>query len=165
MEITAEWHPLGSGDLEALCAIAAAAHPNLPERVEVFAEKLRLFPEGCLKFTLGGRMAGYGLSHPWALNSAPRLDAFMGPLPEAPGCLYIHDVALLPAASGRGAAHAFARHAEALARDRGLRRLALVSVYGTARLWARMGFKAARPAGLDLAGYGSEAEYMVKELI
>lgn len=165
MEITAEWHPLDAGDLDELCRIAAFAHPNLPERVEVFAEKLRLFPEGCRKFLLGGRMTGYGLSHPWALNAAPRLDAFLGPLPGDPGCLYLHDVALLPAARGRGAAHAFARHAEGLARDRGLRRLALVSVYGTARLWARMGFKAARPAGLDLAGYGPEAEYMVKELI
>jgi len=165
MEITAEWHPLEAGDLDELCAIAGIAHPNLPERVEVFAEKLRLFPEGCLKFLLNGRMAGYGLSHPWALNAAPRLDAFLGPLPEAPGCFYIHDVALLPAARGRGAAHAFARHAEALARDRGLRRLALVSVYGTARLWARMGFRPARPAGLDLAGYGPDAEYMVKELV
>lgn len=165
MEITAEWHPLAAGDLDELCVIAAVAHPSLPERVEVFAEKLRLFPEGCLKFLLDGRMAGYGLSHPWALNAAPRLDAFLGPLPEAPGCFFIHDVALLPAARGRGAAHAFARHAEALARDLGLRRLALVSVYGTARLWARMGFRPARPAGLDLAGYGPDAEYMVKELI
>jgi len=165
MEITAEWHPLGAGDLDELCAIAAFAHPDLPERVEVFAEKLRLFPEGCLKFLLGGRMAGYGLSHPWALNAVPRLDAFLGPLPAAPGCLFIHDVALLPAARGRGAAHAFARHAEALARDRGLRRLALVAGYGPARLWARLGFRPARPAGLDLSGYGQDAEYMVKELV
>lgn len=163
MEITGEWSPLGAGDLGGLCEIAALAHPDLPERVEVFGEKLRLFPAGCLKYSLGGRMAGYGLAHPWELHSAPKLDAFLGALPPEPGCVYIHDVALRPEARGRGAAAAFVRHAEGLARERGLRALALVSVYGTAPLWGRLGF---RPDdGPDLAGYGKDARYMVRRLV
>lgn len=156
---------MAAADLGELCAIAALAHPGLPERPEVFGEKLRLFPEGCLKFLLGGRMAGYGLAHPWALETAPALDAFLGPLPQEPGCVYIHDVALLPAARGRGGAAAFARHAEGLALNRGIRALALVSVYGTWPLWGRLGFRPALPAGLDLGGYGRDAQYMVRRLV
>jgi GNAT superfamily N-acetyltransferase len=158
----AGWLPLEHADLPALGAIAARLHPGLPERPEVFAEKLRLFPGGCLKFTAGGAMAGYGLAHPWALGAAPRLDSFLGALPETPGCLYVHDVAVLPGARGLGASVNFMGRMERLARDGGLGALALVSVYGTAPLWERFGFAAA--PGPELASYGPGAVYMVKKL-
>jgi len=162
MENTAEWQALTAADLAVLCGIAGRVHPALPERAEVFAEKLRLFPAGCLKWVSGGRMAGYGLAHPWALNSAPGLDAFMYALPGNAGCLYIHDVALLPEARGQGAARAFVLYAERLARGRGLGALALVSVYGTGPLWESCGFRPAGTAATGLASYGPGAEYMVR---
>lgn len=62
MEIATGWRTLTAEDLAGLCGIAGQAHAELPERAEVLAEKLRLFPEGCLKYLLGGRMAGYGLA-------------------------------------------------------------------------------------------------------
>lgn len=156
----AGWAPLTPADLPALCAAAALLHPGLPERPEVFAEKLRLSPEGCRKFVLDGALAGYALSHPWG-DGVPPLDEFLGGLPAAPACLYIHDVALLPAARGRGAAASFTDYAAALARRLGLPRLALVSVYGTAPLWARCGFGPA-PCAADLSSYGPGAVYMAR---
>ena len=158
----AEWLPLTAADLPQLCSIAARVHPGLPERDEVFAEKTRLFPDGALKLVRGGLMSGYGLAHPWALGTAPELDAFLGALPERPDCLYIHDVALLPSARGAGAAEAFVARMETLARARGIAALALVSVYGTAYFWGRFGFAAAE--GPDLASYGEGAAYMVRRL-
>lgn len=159
----AAWLPLAEGDLAALCAAAARLHPGLPERPEVFAEKLRLCPEGCRKLEAGGALAGYAIGHPWTLGSAPKLDAFLGALPAAPDCFYIHDVAVLPAARGLGAAAAYVDYAAGLARGRGLRALALVSVYGTAPLWARLGFAPA--AGPGLASYGPGAVYMTRPLV
>lgn len=157
----AVWLRLGEEDLGALCAAAALLHPGLPERREVFAEKLRLCPEGCRKLAAGGSLAGYAIGHPWTLGSAPGLDAFLGGLPAAPDCFYIHDVAVLPAARGGGAAAAYVAYAAALARSRGLRALALVSVYGTAAFWARLGFAPA--AGPGLASYGPGAAYMTRD--
>ncbi|MGY3074279.1 hypothetical protein ACVWZZ_000650 [Bradyrhizobium sp. LM6.10] len=36
------WRPARASDLPAISAIAARIHPDLPERPEVFAEKMRL---------------------------------------------------------------------------------------------------------------------------
>ena len=69
-------------------------HVGLGERPEVFAEKLRLYPQGCLALALGERVAGYVFSHPWRIGDAPPLDAFLGALPASPDCLYLHDIAI-----------------------------------------------------------------------
>ena len=159
-----DWLPLTDADIGEVFAAAARLHPGLPERAEVLAEKLRLFPAGCRKLAAAGRLAGYGLAHPWTLGSAPKLDAFLGALPAAPGCLYLHDVAILPEARGRGAAGAYVDYLGRVAGELGLRRLALVSVYGTAPLWEKLGF-AAVPAGAPpLPSYGPSAAYMLKPL-
>ncbi len=157
------WLPLTPADLDAVCAVAGRAHADLPERPEVFAEKLRLFPGGCFKLALGVTVTGYALMHPWPAGSAPKLDAFIGALPPDAGVLYLHDVAMLPEARGRGAARAIVDIAAKLARSRGLAGLALVSVHGTAALWERLGFR--RAAGPDLSSYGGTAVYMTRGLL
>lgn len=164
MDAAFDWLPLTDGDMDGVCAVAARLHPGLPERAEVLAEKLRLFPAGCRKLAAGGRLAGYGLAHPWTLGSAPKLDAFLGALPAAPDCLYLHDVAILPEARGRGAAGAYVEYLGRVAGELGLRRLALVSVYGTAPLWTRFGFAPVSAGVPPLASYGPSAVYMVKTL-
>lgn len=157
-----EWLALESVDIAAVCEIAGRLHPGLPERHEVFAEKLRLFPEGCRKLLLGGAMAGYGLGHPWTLGCAPKLDAFLERLPASPNCLYLHDVAILPEARGRNAAGAYVVYLEDLARRLGLGQLALVSVYGTVPLWEKLGFKTVAAGAPPLPSYGPTAAYMLK---
>ncbi len=158
-----EWLPLEAGDMPAVLAIAGRLHPELPERLEVLAEKRRLFPAGCRKLVLDGAMAGYGLAHPWRLNAAPKLNSFLERLPANPECLYLHDVAVLPDARG-GAAGVYLACLEGLARELGLGRLALVSVYGTVPLWEKLGFKTATAGAPPLPSYGPTAAYMVKQL-
>ncbi len=163
MDDAFDWLPLTGGDIAEVFAAAARLHPALPERAEVLAEKLRLFPDGCRKFAAGGRLAGYGLAHPWTLGSAPKLDSFLGALPAAPDCLYLHDVAILPEARGRGAAGSYVGYLEGLARKLGFRHLTLVSVYGTVPLWEKLGFTVVSAGAPPLPSYGPSAVYMVKQ--
>jgi GNAT superfamily N-acetyltransferase len=160
------WRPARTSDLAAICAIAAQIHPDLPEHPEVFAEKMRLYPDGCRVLIAGEDIAGYGLAHPWTQNRIAPLDGFLERLPEDADCLYVHDVAVLPNFRG-GAARDYVAAVEQLARASHIATLALVSVYATRPLWERLGF---RPVTADaelrakLASYGESATYMLRDL-
>lgn len=157
------WRPVEAADLAAIDAISETLHPGLPERPEVLAEKLRLFPEGGLALVTAGAVVGYGVAHPWTLGDAPKLDRCLGALPGAPDCLFIHDVAVLPAARGHRAAAAFVARMRVIARARGIGTLALVSVYDTRPMWIGLGFSVVDdPAQApDVSAYGAVARYMV----
>ena len=163
MTIAPQWIPLLKSDGAEVDRIAKLIHPTLPERKEVLLEKIRLFPGGCFKFVFNGQMAGYGISHPWALCSVPPLDDFLRALPANPDCIYIHDVAVLPEARGHTAAGKFIEKISAVAKRMHIKRLACVSVYGTHVLWARFGFRITESC-LDLATYGDRAKYMIADL-
>jgi hypothetical protein len=81
-----EWRRMHRRDLPAVEAIAEIAHRDHPEDPEVFAERLRLPPEGCLIVERGCDRLGYVLSHPWAYLRPPDLNARLGgvPLPRSP---------------------------------------------------------------------------------
>ena len=157
------WQPLLLSDVDDVNAIACSIHPDLPERPEVFAEKLRLFPQGCRKLVGGRRIAGYGISHPWVLRAVPPLDKFLHCLPDRPQCLFIHDVAVLPDARGKGAAAEFVLYVKGIARSRSIPSVALVSVYDTDALWKGLGFHVVQDPELEtkLASYGPAAKYMM----
>ncbi|RBP12242.1 acetyltransferase (GNAT) family protein [Roseiarcus fermentans] len=161
-----DWRPLAEADLGDVDRIAAAAHTGLDERPAVFAEKLRLYPRGCLALDGPGGVLGYAFSHPWTLGDAPGLDAFLGALPASPDCLYLHDLALSKSARGRGAAGAAIARLAAIAAAEALAAMALVSVHGTGPYWAHAGFADERHPGLaaKLAAYGESARYMTRRL-
>ncbi|WP_440641134.1 GNAT family N-acetyltransferase [Bradyrhizobium sp. PUT101] len=160
------WRPAHPSDLPAIGAIAARIHPELPEGPEVFAEKMRLYPDGCRVLVAGDEIAGYGLAHPWKQHQIPPLDRFLERLPGDADCLYVHDIAVLPDRRG-GVARAYMTAIAELARASGIATLALVSVYTTRPLWERLGF---RPVAADaalrakLASYGEGATYMLRDL-
>ncbi|UWU90240.1 GNAT family N-acetyltransferase [Bradyrhizobium sp. CB1015] len=160
------WRPARTSDLAAISAIAARIHPGLPERPEVLAEKMRLYPDGCRVLAADDEIAGYGLAHPWKQNHIPPLDGFLRNLPEDADCLYVHDVAVLPDRRG-GVAREYMVMIEELARASSIATLALVSVYATRPLWEHLGF---RPVTMDaelrakLASYGQGATYLLRDL-
>jgi GNAT superfamily N-acetyltransferase len=160
------WRPAAASDLLDIQRIGDQIHPNLHERPEVFAERLQLFPEGCFALVRNQRVVGYGLSHPWFLNSIPPLDQLLGRIPQSPECLLIHDVAVLPHARGHGAAGILIGLTAKLARERGIPCLALVSVYDTRPLWTRLGFEVTSDGYLTdkLKSYGQTARYMIRRL-
>ncbi len=161
------WRAMTPGDLPAVLAIADAVHPDFPEDPAIFAERLALHPEGCRVLDRGDAILAYVLSHPWAAESCPPLNRLLGALPAVAASYYIHDLALLPAARGSGAAPAIvaalAEHAARL----GLPAMSLVAVNGSAGFWRRQGFAEARvPALADkLASYGADARFMVRDLL
>ena len=160
------WRRAHATDLAAICAIAARIHPDLPESSDVLAEKMRLYPDGCRVLAAGNAIAGYGLAHPWMQQQIPPLDGFLGQLPDAADCIYVHDVAVLPEARG-GVARSYIVEIGQLAQSSGLATLALVSVYDTSALWERLGFQPVTPdAALraKLASYGAHATYMLRKL-
>lgn len=160
--MTDPWRAMTSADLPAVTALAAVIHVDHPEDDAVFAERLALFPAGCLVLGDAGVVAGYVLAHPWRRLAPPALNTRLGALPADPDCLYLHDIALAPAARGRGAAAGALARLVALARESRLRCIALVAIAGTAPFWTRQGFVPVDEPSLaaKLAGYGAGARLM-----
>lgn len=154
-------------DLAAVLGIAALVHPGYPEREAVFAERIAPFGAGCLCLeAAGGALAGYVLSHPWQADAAPALDTLLRRLPVSAPAYYLHDLALLPAARGQGAAGEAVALLAAQARGAACREMALVAVNGSAAFWGRQGFavRAVPALAPKLASYDAAARFMVRLL-
>lgn len=153
-------------DLPAVAAIERESHNPLPPEGEaVFADRLAAFPAGCLALGPEGAVEGYAVAHPWRLGTVPALGLDRLVLPDAPDCLWLHDVALRPWRRRHGLIPALLDRLDALARARALPRLALTAVHGTETLWARHGFVPADTgAEAALASYGATARIMTRSL-
>lgn len=151
-------------DLPSCEAIGDAVHVAHPEDEGRMAQKFALFPRGCLVLRHGARVAGYAVSFPWTASRAIALNAATGRLPDAPDTLYLHDLALLPAARGTGAGRAAVQYLAALARSLGLPTVSLVAVGGTSGFWERVGFATVSVPDLApvLGTYDPGARYMVR---
>lgn len=158
------WRPMRTADLAAVSRAAAEIHPGYPEADAVFAERLELCPEGCRVLDDDGALAGYALTHPWRYGSPPKLDTLLGAIPADADTWYLHDVALLPAARGRGASAAIVELVVACARARGLASLSLVAVNDSRPIWEARGFAVAADAAPDLSSYGGVAWFMSRRI-
>jgi hypothetical protein len=160
------WRAMAEGDLDGVLAVAAVVHPTYPERREVFAERLMLFPGGCHVLADGEDVLGYLVVHPWRAGMPVPLDTLLGGLPASEETRYLHDLALLPEARGGGhAARGVTRVVRDAYRD-GAPSLSLVAIAGTRRFWESQGFAASEdPAmAVPLADYGDGALWMVRDL-
>lgn len=161
-----QWRAVGGDDLAAVIAIAAAVHRDYPEDDAVFAERLRLYPAGFRLLTRDGVAAGYVISHPWLAGAVPALNSLLGRLPDMPSTYYLHDLALLPAARGGGAAGRGVADLVRQAGESGFGRMSLVAVGGSAAFWRRQGFAPVDVPALreKLASYDADACYMERTL-
>lgn len=166
--LEASWHPTTAADLPAVMRIAAEVHPAYPEDEAVVAERLRLAPEGChVLVGQGGSLHGYLVSHPWPAGQIPALNSLLGAVPKDGTNWYLHDLALLPAARGTGAARAIVAEMMERAIREGCRSLTLVAVNGSAGFWRRHGFAVITEPALaeKLATYDDAACYMRRDLV
>lgn len=150
-------------DLPAVYAVAHQVHPGYFEALEVFAERLSLHPAGCLALVdARDEVIGYVLSHPWHYGSPPALNSLLDALPESPDTFYIHDLALLPAARGTGAAATVVARLRDHAMSCGCSHLSLVAVNASLSFWQRQGFSVMTVPGLAerLASYDPTACFM-----
>jgi GNAT superfamily N-acetyltransferase len=157
-----------AADLTFVERIAGIVHPAYPESEEVPAERLALFPAGCL--IAEGALAevlGYVVSHPGRLGRPPALDSRLGELPSDADCLYLHDVALLPEARGLGLGESLVDLLRALGIRSGFKVLALTAVNRSTSYWRHRGFSDYSGDGIlaaKLASYGDGAVYMISEV-
>lgn len=164
---TSRWREMTSADLPAVARVAAIVHPLYPEADAVFAERLRLYPSGSrVLVDDAGAVQGYAASHPWRQGAIPPLDSLLGSLPPDADSYYIHDIAVLPAARGQGAAQdcvaALADHAARA----GFVTMSIVAIAGTQAFWEKQGFRVVDLPELTakLASYDSAARYMRRTL-
>jgi ribosomal protein S18 acetylase RimI-like enzyme len=153
-------------DLGAVARVAGAVHPAHPEGEEVFAERLRLWPDGCFVLGDAGTTSGYVISHPWRFGEPPALDTWLGALPAEPSTYYIHDLAILPDMRGGGSASWMVERLVAQAQAGGSPSLSLVAVNKSTPFWERHGFCVVGGDTLreKLASYGAGACFMVRSL-
>ena len=164
----ATWRPLLSNEIRLLVEVADQVHPDLPESAEVFTERVKLFPEGCLALVRHDdcKLCGYAISYPVRARQPPALDSLLGEIPSDANQYYIHDVAILPGFRGKGLAAEAVRQLLDVARRHNYQATCLVSVYGTAPFWARFGFvaeKADAALAEELEEYGEDAVYMSRQ--
>ncbi len=145
--------------------VGEIVHPDHPEDGGVLAERLRLFPPGCLVLEGERGVEGYAVAHPWRFGRPPKLNTLLGALPAGADTFYLHDLALLPAARGGRWGSAAVDRLAAVAETAGLRTLSLVAVGGSAGFWRRHGFAPVlQPdAAAALASYQG-ASFMAREL-
>lgn len=162
--VTPRWRPMSRADLPAALAVADIVHPRYPEDPAIFAERLALYPAGCLVLMLGDEAIGYIVSHPWTYGAPPALNSLLGALPLPPTTYYIHDIALLPRARGTGAAKTVIALLVDRAEASGLLNLSLIAVNDSVSFWQRHGFAETSDPALDekLRSYDDSARFMVR---
>ncbi|WP_235522988.1 GNAT family N-acetyltransferase [Novosphingobium sp. Leaf2] len=159
------WRAMQADDLDGVVATARACFPDHFEALACFAERLALYPQGCLVLAAGTQVQGYCIGYPWPLGAIPPLDSLLGELPDARDAYYLHDLALMPHVRGQGFAAQGLDRLTAVVRGAGGEVIALVSVNETARFWDALGFRAAgaSPALVrKLQSYGEGATYMTR---
>lgn len=160
------WRPMTAQDLAQVQILADTIHVAHPEDPQVFAERLRLYPQGCLALEEDGRLLGYALTHPWHFGTPPALNTRLDRIPDDATTYYVHDVALLPDARGKGHAGQVGERLVRQARDAGFDNLSLVAVNNSQAFWERLGFRVERVPGLEakLLTYGPDAVLMARRL-
>jgi GNAT superfamily N-acetyltransferase len=127
-------------DIPAVTAISDVVHGRYTEQREVFAERLALYPAGCLMLDHDGAAEGYLISHPWHRRSPVPLDQFIGAIPKEADGYYLHDLALLPDTRGLGAGRKGVELVLRQAADAGFDEVSLVAVNGADAFWSAQGF-------------------------
>ena len=160
-----------AADLDAVAALALVAFPDHYEGRDCFANRLALYPRGCLVLDGPGRSgeaaaAGYMVAYPWRAGEAPALNTLVDALPAGADLVYLHDLALHPRVRGQGWSRPAVERLADDSRAAGWPALALVAVNDAAPFWARHGFAVEESPAMTrkLASYGPGARYMVRPL-
>ncbi|MBV2128742.1 GNAT family N-acetyltransferase [Arsukibacterium indicum] len=157
-------------DIMAVVALQDSCYSDaLYESPALLQQRLSVAADSCwLAENANGQLLAY-------LFSYPSINGHITPLASAfapstlPQLLYLHDMAVSPAARGLGLASRLLATAQQHALSQGLTKLALVAVQGSVPYWQRQGFN--EVTGLSdnaeqaLASYqGEQARYMQARL-
>jgi GNAT superfamily N-acetyltransferase len=151
-------------DLDACVAIECVCYPEaVCEGHAVFACKLAHHAEGCwAAVDASDQVLGYALSLPACAADCPiELSSSSHPSSVTADTLYLHDVAVSPAAQGRGIGRILFQRTVEHARACGVPSITLTAVCGAWAHWTRRGFvpctEHSKAALERLASYPAEA--------
>lgn len=155
-------------DLDAVLAIQLACYgAGFVEDGALIARRLAAAPETGWVAGQDGEVRAYLAAYP---SIAGKLTALHGEFEVASkaDALYLHDLAVHPAASGLGLGPRLVRHAWEHAVQAGWRQSTLVSVQASVGFWERQGYAAMQPADpvqqARLATYPGRSIYMARRL-
>lgn len=155
-------------DLDAVLAIQLACYgAGFVEDGALIARRLAAASETGWVAGHAGKVKAYLAASP---SVAGKLTALHGEFEVAADAdtLYLHDLAVHPAASGLGLGPRLVRHAWAHAAKAGWRQSTLVSVQASVGFWERQGYAAMQPADpaqqARLATYPGTSIYMARRL-
>jgi len=156
---------MAPSDLQAVLAIQQACYPpSMNESGETILERLACAPTLAWVAVMGGQPAAYLMTYPSKIGKVTPLGGSFE-IPDEPDCLYFHDLAVRPCASGNGLGAALVRHALASSRWPSA---ALVCVQDAREFWIQHGFAEAvtREAQqqAQLATYPGKVRYMVRRM-
>ena len=136
------WRRMAQHDFVSVERVGDAVHPDYPEDTIIIAERLRLYPAGCLVLNGDKGIQGYAVAHPWLFGRPPPLNTQLGQLPVRADTFYIHDLAITPEVRGGGfgtkAIDLFAHQAQL----ESFTSISLVAVGSSQRFWRKHGFEA-----------------------
>jgi len=160
--------PMQQHDLAAAGEIQAACYAgDLLEPAEILRQRLHCAPDTCWVASESGRVVAYLVAYRSLLGKITPLHAPFDPAPQ-PDTLYIHDLAVHPAAKGCRLGGLLVTTLLTVVRREKLRHSALVSLQGSKTFWARQGYRphvlSDRREQLRLAGYGDAPCYMSRPL-
>lgn len=102
---------MAPSDLPAVLAIQQVCYPpSMNESEETILERLACAPTFAWVAIRGGQPAAYLMTYPSKLGKITPLGGCFE-IPDEPDCLYFHDLAVRPCASGNGLGAALVRHA------------------------------------------------------
>lgn len=151
---------------EALRLQAQVYPPFLVEPEDAFASRRTTAAPYCLAAERDGVLVAYLLAHGWPRETPPPVGAVLDPTIRG-DTLFVHDLAVSPAARCTGVGRALVEHTVTLARADGVGRAELIAIEGAAPFWTGLGFAPgpASPAlAAKVAGYGAGARWMVRTL-
>lgn len=109
------------------------------------------------------RVVAYCLAHPYPSNRVAVLGTVYSESAADTDNLYLHDLAVQRASSGRGIAQSLLHHVTAVAKSSGYRTISLVAVQNAAGFWVKMGFTPSSDVCVD-ESYAAAATFMTREL-
>ncbi|PJG49421.1 GNAT family N-acetyltransferase [Sphingobium sp. LB126] len=155
------WMSMREADLPTVKVISDTVHGAYTEDEAIYAERLALYPSGCLILRSEGQPLGYLIAHPWRSEQPPALNMRLGGIPADADVYYLHDIALLPSARGTGAGKSAMAKVVEQARTEGFAAIRLMAVNGADSFWSSQGF-VRLPDGS--ASYGDASVFMERRL-
>jgi GNAT superfamily N-acetyltransferase len=163
-----ELREVGEADLDAVMQVQAQCYPpSMQEPRDIVRSRIRAAGATSLVACGPDGVCAYVFAYASLLGAVTRLDSAFH-VAARPDTLYVHDLAVSPAALGKGLGKALVARLFDRARRYKLAHTALVSVQDSEAFWRGLGFAPA--AALDdaahtaLATYPGSATYMTRSL-